>query len=187
MDISGDIHLIVRFKNGDESAFNELVRKYMNIAYNIAYGIVGNCEDAKDISQDAFLKVYNSINKFRENSKFYTWFYRIIVNTSLNYIRGNKMLFIDFQDKDINLVIDKSFGPAEKLEGFRIRDKIEKVLSRLSPKQKIVFELKNYQGLSLKEISEIMNCSIGTVKSHLFRAVKYLKDNISPYLEGNNS
>jgi len=178
MDTSEDIQLIERFKNGDESAFNELVKKYMDKAYNIAYGVVRNTEDAKDVSQESFIRAYNSISEFREESSFYTWFYRIVVNMSLNHLRKNRISAFFKGEDEMKYIADTSPDASDEFKMKETRSIIDKNLDKLSSKQKAVFELKNYQDLSLKEISNIMNCSIGTVKSHLFRAVKCLKKNI---------
>ena len=186
--------LIKKVKEKDRNAFNQLVKKYMQRTYAIAYGITHNHHDAEDLSQEAFIKVWNSICSFTGKSSFYTWFYRILVNLCIDHQRKHSFFKI-FRPSDSNSnenpeilhvthnIWQNSAGlenPEKNLINKELENKIKNALKKLPAKQKVVFELKYYQGLKFSEIAKILNCSEGTTKSHMFRATKKLQKLLLP-------
>jgi len=175
--------LIQKFKNGEVNAFDEIVRKYQKQVYNIAYGYIGNYEDAYDISQEVFLKVYKSIGKLKDNSAFGFWLRRITLNACTDYIRNqvNETSMDDLSYVSNHYYSDS--GTSDKLmESGELGKVISKAIQRLPKKQQKVFMLRHYEGLALKDIAETLNCSLGTVKAHLFRATRRLRDILMPYV-----
>jgi len=173
VDKNGDEILVGRAKAGSESAFAELVRNYREKAVHIAWGITGDEQVAEDISQESFIKIYRSLKNFREESKFSTWFYRIVVNLAVDYQRRKKLRSYIPLMKIREPVEPRN--PALELKAGEFNRVVQNVLERLSAKQRAVFELKNFQGMALDEIARIMKCRTGTVKSHLFRAVEKMR------------
>ncbi len=182
-----DIHLVQRLKQGDEEAFTELVDKYKGKAFSIAYNFVNNIEDARELSQEAFVKVYNSIDKFQEGSTFYTWFYRVLVNLCLDFKKKKRLKTISFSQFKHNQSDDGSDpmerikdeqaqSPSEKLLIKEQNERIGQAVKSLPEKQRIVFILRNYENMPLKEIALYIKSREGTVKSHLARAVKKLQE-----------
>ncbi len=175
--------LIQRFKNGEITAFDEIVRKYQKQVYNIAYGYIGNYEDAYDISQEVFIKVYKSLGKLKDNSAFGYWLKRVTLNACTDYVRrrGNETAMEDLSYLSNHYHSDN--GTSDKLtESGELGKMISKAIQRLPKKQQKVFVLRHYEGLALKDIAETLNCSLGTVKAHLFRATRRLRDILMPYI-----
>jgi RNA polymerase sigma-70 factor (ECF subfamily) len=171
--------VVVRWKGGDKSAFEEIVRLYMPDAYLTALGFVGNEDDAKDLSQEAFIKVYQARNSFDAERPFYPWFYKILKNHCLNFIKR-------FMKKTEDLYYEDSPGqerfaspipsPIEQLEK-RERNAILRVaIGRLSDDHREIIVLKNFKGYAYKDIAEILQLPIGTVMSRLYYARKMLKE-----------
>lgn len=175
--------LIKKVKSGDKEAFYNIVKKYEKKAYNISYRLLRNPEDAKDVSQESFIKVYKSIGSFKEESSFSTWFYTIVNNTAKDYIRKKyKIREISIykeskNEEDYVIEIEDTENSPEKiLDNTFIRDNISEAIKKLSFEHRQVIVYREIQELSYDEISEILNCSIGTVKSRLNRARKNLRD-----------
>lgn len=181
---------------GDTGAFCELVEKYKHKALKIAYSFCANYEDAKDLSQEAFIKAFRKIKDFKSNSRFYTWFYRILVNTCKDYLRSKKrskiMSFstrLRFRDgvkeeEDIfESVASCAAGPKETLLNKELKEQLTGAISSLPEKQRIVFTLKNIHGLSVVEIAEITKCARGTIKAHLFKATANLRTRLEDYIK----
>jgi RNA polymerase sigma-70 factor (ECF subfamily) len=181
--------LIKRIKEGNSDAFDTIIRRYMKKAYSIAYDLIGNHQEAEDISQEAFIKVYTNINKFEQKSSFSTWLYRIIVNLCHDYRRRNLILSkliifpkkIDSEEqvelKDTRLKSDI----VEQVINKELNEAIKKAVDNLPKMQKTVFVLKNFHHLKIYEIAKILNCKEGTVKCHLFRAIQNLKKKLEGY------
>jgi len=189
-ELNKDIVLIERIKQGDRASFDVLVSLYQQKGLEIAYNIVGNLEDAKDVLQEAFVKVYLNIKGFQEKAKFSTWFYRIVVNCSLDLLRKKKriknvpidsIMDEDGQEKRLDIA-DNHWEPLKiSMERELARD-LEENINKLPEKQRICFILKHQNGLNIEEISHILKCNPATVKVHLFRAVNNLRKKISKYL-----
>jgi len=175
--------LIQRFKNGELTAFDEIVRKYQKQVYNTAYGYIGNYEDAYDISQEVFIKVYKSLGKLKDNAAFGFWLRRVTLNACTDYVRrqGSETAMEDLSYLSNHYHTDN--GTSDKLtESGELGKMISKAIQRLPKKQQKVFVLRHYEGLALKDIAETLNCSLGTVKAHLFRATRRLRDILMPYV-----
>ena len=190
--------IIAQVKAGNSRAFCELVERHKEKALSVAYSFCANYEDAKDLSQEAFIKAFKSIKKFRVQSKFYTWFYRILVNICKDYLRRRKSskfikLSVKFKLKDgliepediFESVASGAPGPQQQLLDKELGAHLTKAISSLPEKQKMVFTLKNIQGLTLTEIAEISNSAIGTVKANLFKATMNLQAKLEGYINVN--
>ena len=192
MQAESDIHkehiLIERLKQGERPAFDALVEMYREKAFAIAYNLVGNPEDAKDVLQEAFIKMYLCIKDFRGNARLFTWFYRILVNCSMDFLRKRKsrskvfsLSIRDEEDKEIE-VADARTEPFGVLGASEMSQHLDECLGGLSEKQRICFILKHENGLSNQEIAQVLHCALSTVKVHLFRAVKALRKKFAFYL-----
>ncbi|GBE37865.1 MAG TPA: RNA polymerase sigma factor [Nitrospirae bacterium] len=170
-----DLRLIEKYLGGDEYAVEELVMKYQRKVYSLAYRMTGDIEDSKDVTQKTFLQVFANIRGFRKKSSFYTWLYRIAMNTCLNHLKkkGNDTL-------ELNESIAGSNGNAlpalikEERSSF-----IRGSLKKLPDRQKTAVTLRAYEELSLKETAEVMKCSEGAVKAHYHNGMKRLKEILS--------
>ena len=193
---TSDEDLVKRAQKGDVSALDELLNRYQNKAFAIAYQFSsGDREEAKDITQEAFLKVVRGIKKFKGGSSFFTWFYRIIVNTCLDWGRKRqrwKRIFYrnqaegDPYENDKPTLEEKSeagvaSNPVAILKNKQLMEDILAALKTLPEKQRMVFQLKAMNGLSIREISQIMGSAEGTVKSHLFRATHFLREALADW------
>lgn len=181
-----DFALIKRAKSGDESAFAELVEPYGKRIYNIGIRMLGNSEDAADMTQEVLLKIYRYLGGFRGDSAFSTWIYRITVNTCRDYLRAayrkQEINFSDFgEDTDLagefEIADVSSIPETVYLEGEG-RDYLLSLISGLNPKYRIVIVMREISGLSYQEIADAVNISIGTVKSRISRARAALVDKI---------
>lgn len=173
MDKSEEQHLIQEFKNGNDKAFNRLVILYQEKIYWIVRRMIPDHDDANDITQNVFIKAYQSLKQFKGDSSFYTWIYRIAINLSLNEIRRRKIrkTFSIEQDESIQL-ISKDDLPFEALAKKEQQQVIQKAIDTLPEKQKKVFVLRYYEELPYEEIAKILQTSVGGLKANYFHAVK---------------
>jgi len=184
---SGDEALVALARQGERRAFEELVERHQQKAYHIAFGFARNREDAKDLSQEAFLKAFSYLKNFDGRSSFYTWFYRIVVNVCLDYKRRNKRGPADEFDESVVKDMEPSHEiaqprtPEQSVLAGQIARKVDAALETLPAKQRAAFILKNHQGLSIKEIAETMETAEGTVKVHLHRAVTALRRSLAEF------
>ncbi len=175
MPVPDDKDLILRFQRGEDSAFNDLVHKYQKPLYVTIYRLLGTHEEAEDVSQEVFLKIYRGLRDFRGDSNFFTWIYRIAVNLSLNVIRKKKLRQI-LSLEAVGLTIRSSApGPDQQVEKKELRQHLEKAIQRLPNKQKIVFTLRYFQQLPHAEIARILNRDVGTIKANYHQAIKKLQ------------
>lgn len=180
--------LISRVKEGERAAFDELVKSHRNKGFAIAYSMVGNPEDAKDVLQEAFIRVYLNIKSFREQSKFSTWFYRVVVNCALDFLRRRKSMYKIFTQPIVDEEGNEKEAPDIRYEPSKIvltqelSQRLDDCIDELPKMQKACFVLKHQDGFANQEIAEILGCSLSTVKVHLFRAVRALQDKLSAYL-----
>lgn len=178
--------LIAKAKQGDMAAFEELILQHEKIVYNVALRMMNHSEDAKDISQEVFIKAYRNIANFDERSTFSTWIYRITVNTCIDEMRkrkGKHNLSLDNELEDEEgtwkqEVADKGDTPEESLIRKEEKSEILMALEGISEDYKNVFLLRDIQGLSYEEIAEITGLALGTVKSRISRARSHLKEEI---------
>jgi len=181
--------LIRKAQRGNLQAFESLIQKYDTRVMKIAYDMVNNVDDARDIYQEVFIKVYRSIDKFRFASEFYTWLFRIAVNTCISFrrqrLKRQDLPFDEFESEHENhwKVLNKADAqnPEEQLLNQELNHLIQKSIAELSAQQRAVFVLRHYHGHKLKEIAAIMNCTEGTVKNYLFRATQKLQRSIQQY------
>ncbi len=182
--------LIREAQQGSRSAFDSLVRQYDQAVLRLAMHLTGSEQDAQDVHQEAFLKAYRYIGNFRFECSFYTWLYRIVTNLCLDYLRRRKSrredqaVMIDSSGEPIDLLSnvsdDRSMAnPDRELERKFLGEKIQAALDTLTPRERMVFELKHYQGLKLRTIGEMLNTTEETAKNTLFRATKKLRANLA--------
>jgi RNA polymerase sigma-70 factor (ECF subfamily) len=176
--------LLKKARNGDIEAFELLIEDYQKKAFNVAYRMMGNSEDANDLVQEALIRIFKSIKNFKEQSSFSTWVYRIVTNVCLDELRRRKNKFTISIDEDIQLedgnvkrqIESEGPTPEESLESKEIQDIVTKAIEELSNEHKTVIVLRDIQGFSYDEISDIMKCPEGTVKSRINRARKALRE-----------
>ena len=173
--------IVRRVIEGDVNAFERLVTEYEKNVYNIALRMTGNSEDAADMTQEAFIKAYNSLGNFRGDSKFSVWLYRIVSNVCLDFLRSRtrkptvSLSVEDDEGEEAQLdVADESQSPELLLERSLTRDAVRRGLDQLAPDYRQILLLREIQGLSYEEISQALALDLGTVKSRIFRARKKL-------------
>ena len=190
MKIDPDRFLVEKAQSGDTRAFDELVLKYQKRVYELVYGFTRNPDDAFDLAQEVFLKAWNSRNKFKGNSTFYTWLFAIARNAGIDYTRKHKHRRNVALDEDISVSKRNLFSemsvetPDREVERMELGREIAKAVEQLPPRQKQVFILRHHEGMALKEIAKELNLRIGSVKAHLFNATRTLRELLTPYVEG---
>jgi RNA polymerase sigma-70 factor (ECF subfamily) len=182
--VPSDVELVKRCQAGDSSAYNELVTRYRSKAFTMIYGMVQNEQDAWDLAQEGFLKAWRSIHRFKGESSFYTWLYRIMTNVTIDSLRRKGIHGeSEFDDRIAPANVEPGSRttpssvplPHKKLEQIEIRQRIDDAISKLSPEHRAVIVMKEIEDLQYSEIAEILNCSIGTVMSRLFYARKKMQ------------
>ena len=188
--------LVARALEGDRPAAAELVGRYHKKAYGIAYHLcAGDTEQARDFTQEAFLRAFAKLGTFRGRSSFYTWFYRIVVNTCRDGRRRVwrwKQRFAFWRSAPEDAATDPSTpenhadpdegaDPAAVLTGKELHERLRKAMLSLPRKQRTAFQLKVFHGMTIHEIAQVMNAAEGTVKSHLFRATQHLREALSDW------
>jgi RNA polymerase sigma-70 factor, ECF subfamily len=184
-----DTELILQAQDGSSSAFEELVYRYDRHVLSIALKYSGDEDDAKDIYQEVFIRVYKALKNFRFQSEFSTWLFRITTNVCLTYkSRQSKRVKISLSYSDeepdkavAELKSGEESQPDEIFGASELSFRVEKALELLSPKQKYCFTLKHFQGYKIREIAHMMDCKEGTVKKYLFDAIRKLRLNIKEY------
>ncbi len=177
-----DKKLVTGAKNGDKQAFTELINLYKDKIYNHVYRIIGNIQEAEDITQETFLKVYANIDKYDEQYKFSTWIYRIATNLCIDRIRRKKADFsLDnkWEEEDgmdwYNKLAAPDMTPEEEVISTEQHKQVEQAILSLPPKYRVVMNLRYIQDFSIQEISKIVNLSVATVKTRLFRGRESLR------------
>lgn len=176
---------------GDMAAFKQLVEKYQRGVINLAYRFLGSREEAEDIAQEVFLKVYNAAKKYKPEAKFATWLFRITNNACLNELRHRKRVqeiplepAYEHSERDgtMDVPAPESLRPDTHLEQEERNRVIRESLETLPPNQRMAVILKRFEGLSYQEIAEVLNTSVSAVESLLFRAKQTLKKKLMPYV-----
>jgi RNA polymerase sigma-70 factor, ECF subfamily len=179
--------LVRNAQAGDRVAFEELVHRYDREVLRLALNLVHKAEDARDIYQESFLRIYRNLHRFRFECSFYTWLYRVVTNVALDHLRrrtsrredqapvpeeaeGGTRDFFDRQPE-----LRAAANPERRLLGQELGQHIEAALTRLSPRERMVFEMKHYQGMKLRAIGDLLGTSEETVKNSLFRATRKLR------------
>ncbi len=182
-----DDELVTQFQNGDKSVFNTLVLKYQNRIAKLIYKNTNDAETTKDLCQETFLKAFKSLPKFKRESAFYSWLYRIAMNCCIDYVRQqNRRKTVPYDELTASpeeILISKYPSPSHLVEMEELGDIINKAVDQLPTKQQRVFRLRYDQKLQIKEVAVIINRSEGTVKTHLHHAHKRLRELLRPYLE----
>jgi RNA polymerase sigma-70 factor, ECF subfamily len=186
-------HALVRkAQSGDRLAFEDLVRRYDRDVLRLALHLVHRPEEAQDIYQEAFLRVYRNLHRFRFECSFYTWLYRIVTNVSLDHLRrrtshreeqapvaeGTEGSTRDFFDRQAEL--RATADPEKNFLGQELGQHIQEAMKRLSPRERLVFEMKHFQGLRLRAIGDLLGTSEETAKNSLFRATRKLRESLAP-------
>ena len=178
---------------GDTEAFAELVDKYQAMAIKVAFSLLGNEQDAHDAAQEAFISAYQSLPRFRGGAKFSTWLYRIVANKCKDVYRKRartagswlRISTTGSSEREDHLmeIHDPRSGPALKLYNREMAEALNKAISQLPLKQRMAFVLHHLHGMALNEVADVMQCRVGTVKSHVFRATAALKSSMQPWLQ----
>ncbi len=178
-----DIELVNEFKSGNISAFDEIVRRYQKRVYSLARKILANHDDADDVAQEVFIKLFNSLHDFKGESSLFTWIYRITVNECNNVLRKKKIKEFVPIDEIANL-LKLSETPEQELFDKEERNLIERAVEKLPAKQRTVFVMRFFENLDYEEISKILNKPIGTLKANYFHAVKKIQKFIKDEMQG---
>jgi len=185
-----DTLLIRQAQLGDAAAFEELVRQYDRAVLRLAVHLTGSQEDGQDVYQEAFLRAYINLASFRFECTFYTWIYRIVTNLCLDHLRkkssrGRDITTTVSADGEEEQLLDRlpdqraGTSPERTLMSGELRRCILRAMGRLSPRERVVFELKHYHGLRLRTVAGILNTSEGTIKNTLFRATHKLRTQLA--------
>ncbi len=184
--------LIRAAQRGDQDAFEQLVRTYDQSVLRLAMNLLRSPEDARDVYQEAFLRVYRNLHTFRFDCSFHTWLYRIVTNICLDQLRRRKVR------KEESAVVETAEGPVDRMDGFEeegadanpersmwnseLRSKIDGALEDLTPRERMVFELRHYQGLRLRNIGEMLGTSEEAAKNCLFRATQKMRSVLGEFV-----
>ena len=191
-DIPSDLDLVQRVKNGDREAFNLLVLKYQRKVSRLVGRLVRNPDEADDVVQDAFIKAYRALPQFRGDSAFYTWLYRIAVNTAKNHLvsQGKRPISLseltsndsDEESFELPVVTTDNNTPEAELMSRQVAEAVNRAVLALPEELRTALSLREIDGLSYEEIAEAMNCPIGTVRSRIFRAREAVAAELRPLL-----
>ena len=182
-----DFEVVRRAQQGDTAAFEELVRNYDQTVLRLAMHITGSQEDAQDIYQEAFLRAYRNLDRFRFECSFYTWIYRIVVNLCVDHVRKNrnhnKTVSTEIsEDGEEGVIVERiphphpATNPERSMVSVELRRCILAALHRLSPRERVVFELRHYQGMKLQTVAVLLQTTENTIKNTLFRATQKLRE-----------
>jgi RNA polymerase sigma-70 factor, ECF subfamily len=175
MTSATDAEIVEEFRQGKTQAFNLLVSRYREKVYWVARRMMGNHEDADDVVQEVFVRVYENLKNFRAESGFYTWIYRITVNVSLNALRKKRLKdFIKFDDIAETLIPDEGFTD-EPLLKQEYETLLERAIATLPPKQKMVFVMKYYDEIPFDKMAKMLNKSVGGLKANYFHALQKIQ------------
>ncbi len=184
-----DLALIRGACEGNQAAFTELVGRHKEKAVQLAYSVVGNYEDARDVAQEAFVKAHKALDKFEGRAKFTTWFYRILMNTAKDHHRRRRWTqFMYWQTQEsmdtfFERIASQESGPAEMLAQDELGVQMSAAIRKLPFKQQWIFTLRYLEGMSIAEIMEATGLAEGTVKSSLHFAAEKFKHAMMPYLK----
>lgn len=180
--------LLERIRNGDQAGFENLVKEHTGKIVGLAWRLVGNHTEAEDLAQEAFLRLHRALPGFRGESRISTWLYRTTTRLAIDHLRRERIkrkLFFFRQSNDapdpVEQARDESNNPERDHQSREAMHSLRSSLDKLSTRQQVIFTLRHYEGLSLKEISEHLGIEVGTVKAHLHRAVTQLRDDLSEH------
>ena len=181
-----DLVLVKRAKSGDYQAFDLLVLKYQSRLISTAFKFVKDVQIAEDIVQDSFIKAFNALESFREDSSFYTWIYRITVNTSKNFLvskkRKSELLNSDLSEEaSYEIEPVETYSPEDLLQATQLQKVITETFDQLGEDTRTALTLRELDGLSYEQIADVVNCPVGTVRSRIFRGREEIDEAISQY------
>ena len=189
--LTDELKLIKKAQKGDVSAFEQIINRYQSVVYSVSYRYAENQDDASDMAQEIFLKVFRTINSFQFKSRLSTWIYRVATNTCLDLLKKRRNSLsesaysydVGYEDLGGNQnfaeVEDTRFMPDKKAEEAETKDVINRAIRRLPDDYRTAVILRDIRGLSYEEIADITDCSVGTVKSRISRARKNLREILS--------
>lgn len=186
-----DLSLVERCRANDETAFNEVVTRYKAKVYNYIYRMTGSSDDAEDLTQEVFIRMYTSIDSFRRQSSLSTWLFRIASNLCVDRFRRSKTRTATYSlDEPVggsendggHEVADTTYEPQRLLENIEMAEQIQLALAQLPEKLRAALILHDVEGLPYEEIAQVVGCPLGTVKSRLFNARMLLRQKLSGYL-----
>jgi len=182
-----DTALVTASQAGDLEAFKSLFEQHRRTVLGIAYNYVKNLEDAEDILQETFIKAHHSLHQFKthDQARFSSWLYRIGVNCSIDHVRKQKRKkekISAMKDLHQGIAQRNPSDPEYRRHMKEIRQKVDQAMTKLSPRQRMIFQLKHDQQFSIKEIAAVMECSEGSIKKQLFRAVGVIKAGLKNFL-----
>jgi len=189
---TGDLGLVQRVQKGDKTAFDMLVRKYQHKVVKLVTRYLRDPADAEDVAQEAFIKAYRAIPQFRGDSAFYTWLYRIAINTAKNAIVSRDRNPVDFdldlqnveESSSMQLRLADSETPESLLQTEEIRETVNRAIEALPEDLRTAIVLRELEGLSYEDIAQAMDCPVGTVRSRIFRAREAIDKRLSEVFEG---
>ena len=190
-EVDADLGIVRVVQAGDVAAFDQLIVKYRERLFGVIYNMTSNREDAADLTQDAFIKAFQSINRFQGQSSFFTWLYRIAINSTLTHLRKNRLRTFfslekvdedDRQSAEVIEALTDNTGTERDTFVHELQEKLNEAMQKLSIKHRTVVTLFEIDGLSHQEIAEVMNCSVGTVRSRLHYAKQLLQAELQPYI-----
>ena len=174
-----DLDLITRAASGDTAAFQSLVERHRSMVYRVAYQFAGNHHDAEDIAQEVFIKVYRSLDKFRQDAQLTSWLYRIVMNACIDHRRrqlpAGAVPFGEEAEQKLLNTAEERPGPEERAYAGELGEVLESEISQLPHGQRIVFIMRHHQGLKLGEIADALGLAEGTVKRQLHAAIHRLR------------
>ena len=187
-----DLVLVKRAKSGDYQAFDLLVLKYQSRLISTAFKFVKDVQIAEDIVQDSFIKAFNALESFREDSSFYTWIYRITVNTSKNFLvskkRKSELLNSDLSEEaSYEIEPVETYSPEDLLQATQLQKVITETIDQLGEDTRTALTLRELDGLSYEQIADVVNCPVGTVRSRIFRGREVIDEAISQYKQDNKT
>ncbi len=177
--------MISRCQRGDQEALKEIFDKYHKKVYSIAYGVVRHREEALDIVQEVFIKLFRSIKNFKGRSQFYTYLYRMVMNTSIDHARKAGKQFVSSLDQEGSFEPrdEAEKGPERILLQKELEEKVKLAMDKLPAEQKAALIFRDVEGLSYQEMAEAMGCSIGTVMSRLHYGRKKMQESLKDYVK----
>ena len=184
-----DHFLVEQFQSGDQGAFDVLVERHYKRVYDYAYYFTHSVEDAYDITQDVFYRAFRSLHRFKGNSSFFTWVYRIATNACIDHRRRRRtyqnieLTEAVIHQEDVRTLRTPERLPDENAYNSEIGVQIKEAVRQLPEKQRQVFVLRHFEGLALQEIADILGRGLGTVKAHLFHATRKMRHFLTPYIE----
>jgi RNA polymerase sigma-70 factor (ECF subfamily) len=186
-----DSELVLKSQQGDVRAFDELVERYHDRIYGLAYNMLSNREDAEDLTQEIFVKAFEALPRFKGKSLFYTWLYRIAINKTINYRKKrnrNRALSLDQFDQeiksdDIYQDLTAKGSPLRNINLTELQERLNASLQKLSDKHRTVMIMHDMQGIPHEEIAKVVGASTGTVRSRLFYARKQMQMELSEFMK----